>query len=302
MLSAVQLEALDAFASEGSIAGAAARLGYTPSAVSQQLASLERRTGLRLLDRGARAAALTPHARALLPSARAALQALSAVEAEAARLGGAAPPQVLAAFPSAVGALVPHVLATLSQTEPGAGVRVDELEPADAVAALRSAEADVAVGYDFCDRPLDCSGLERTEIGTDPFRLYVPAGHALARSGRVPLAAVAGQPWVADGPAGPRECFAVRHLEALGLAPSVAARSNDTLTVMRLVAQGVGLALLPALQGTAVDGAVPVELEDPPPPRRIFAAVSATARRGRRAAALLASVRDSASTALAARS
>ena len=164
----------------GTIAATAAALGYTPPAVSQHLAALERQVGVALLERHGRRVALTPAAHLLVARTERVLAELEAAEAELAAGNGDLRGSVrLAAFPTAAATLVPGAMATFAARHPGAEVLLSELEPEDALPALKLGEADLAI--------VPLLAVDEPPAGVCLAR---PAGRRLAR--RVLAAARAG--------------------------------------------------------------------------------------------------------------
>lgn len=275
MLSVLGLRMLLEVHRRGSIAAAAAALGYTASAGSQQLSVLEREARVLLLERGARSVRLTEAGGRLASHAEHVLDALAAAEQEMLRLAGLQQGTLrIAAFPSALASLLPPLLQALRDALPGITVTFEDQEPAAAFASLRRGDIDVALVYDFLDRPLHpLPDLEVIPLGDDPFQLCVQAGHPLARRTRVDLTELQDDiGWVIDGEPPIDSTATARHLHSLGVTPRVTARSNDSLAVLALVAAGVGVALLPRLQVGPGYGTTAVPLTCAPPPRRVLLA------------------------------
>ncbi len=263
------LTALDAVVEEGSFARAAARLGYTQSALSQQIGALERIVGMRLLERRTGRSPLGPtdagalllrHADRIVASLRAAgadLDALRAGTAGTLRVGtfqtvgtGILPP-LLARF----GAAHPDVEVTLVEA-----VRREEL-----LALVETGGVDVS----FVVGGADEEPFESTTLMQDPWLLVVPAGSPLAGATRpIPAADLGGLTLVAYKYALPYNPEA--HLQTLGIAPRVLLRSDETATVLGLVAAGVASAILPWLVVDPDDPEISAaRIDHLLPPRRI---------------------------------
>jgi DNA-binding transcriptional LysR family regulator len=274
MLGVNRLRMLCEVHERGSIAAAAHALGYTPPAVSQQLAVLEREARVALLERGPRHVSLTEAGRRLVLRAEAILGDLAAAEAELRRLAGLEDGTVrIAAFPSAAAAVMPELIEALCREWPGLQTELEDLEPVPALAALRQGKVDVAIVYEFADQPLAAtSDIAYERLREDPFLVCVQPGSALAALDEVDLATLAQQRWVADGEPPAEACFALRFLSSRGFTPVVAARSNDPLVVRNLIMAGCGVALLPQLQVQALTGVAAVRLSEPPRPRRLLLA------------------------------
>ena len=196
MIDMRRLRVLHAVSAYGSVTAAAAALGYSAPAVSQQLAALEREVGMRLTERAGRGLELTPAAQILVGHTDALLARLDAAEADLAALRDQVAGQVtLAAFPSAAASLVPAAWAALAGSAPQVRLDLTEMEPEESLPAVLRGETDVAVAheYDLLPRPLDPL-FERRELLDDPVVLAIPADGTvpLAADGPVPLATLAG--------------------------------------------------------------------------------------------------------------
>jgi DNA-binding transcriptional LysR family regulator len=276
MLDVRRLHMLRELAERGTIAATAEALGYTPPAVSQHLAALERQVGVPLLERQGRRVALTPAARLLVARTERVLAELEAAEAELAAGNGDLRGSVrLAAFPTAAATLVPSAMAVFAARHPGAEVLLSELEPEDALPALKLGEADLAIvhEYDFSPRGNDPS-VELTPLIEDDIHVAVPAGHPAAGD-EIALGALAAERWIAGYVDTACHRVVITACRAAGFEPRIVARSNDFRVVLALVAAGQGVALVP---GLAVDE----------PPAGVCLARPAGRRLGRR---VLAAVR-----------
>jgi len=251
MLDVRRLNMLRELSERGTIAATAEALGYSPPAVSQHLAALERQVGVALLERQGRRVALTPAARLLVGRTERVLAELEAAEAELAADNGDVRGSVrLAAFPTAAATLVPRAMAAFAARHPGAEVLLSELEPEDALPALKLGEADVAVihEYDFSPRRAD-SSVELTPLAEDEIYVAVPAGHPAAGA-EVALGTLGGERWIAGYLDTACHRVVVTACRAAGFEPRIAARTKDFRVVLALVAAGQGVALVP---GLAVD-------------------------------------------------
>jgi DNA-binding transcriptional LysR family regulator len=257
--------ALRAVAEEGSFGRAAERLGYTQSAVSQQIAALERIVGERLVERpgGPRPVSLTEagvlllrHADSIISRLRAAqadLHALRAGEAGTLRVG---------TFQSVGARLLPEIMRRFGERWPQIDVMLDELEDDGIVRAIETGEIDVG----FVQLPVGDAPLETVELLRDPYVAIVAASSPLAGE-RPTLAALAAQPLI-----GFRDDHGASSIVAAfrsrGIEPHWAFRSNDNPTIQGLVAAGVGVAVMPRLTVDEADSRIAVvELGEPMPPR-----------------------------------
>ncbi len=239
------LAALQAIAQEGSFGRAALRLGYTQSAISQQIATLERVVGVQLVERpgGPRAILLTEAGALLLRHADSIVDRLEAAQADMNALSsGEIGTLRVGTFQSVGARVLPELMRRFGRQWPGVEVRLEELDDEAIVGAIERGEVDVG----FVLLPLRDSPIEAIELIRDEYRLVVAAGSPLGRDGPPSLRDVAAEPLIgfrSPHPAEPVESA----FRAAGIEPRFAFRSNDNPTVQGLVAAGVGLAIMPAL-------------------------------------------------------
>ena len=273
-----RLRVLRAVAEHGSFAAAAAELQYTPSAISQQVAALEREVGAVLVQRGPRGTRLTQAGAVLDRHAAIVLGQLAAARAELddlARLRGGA--VRVAAFESAWTALVPAAVSRYREQFPDVELHLAEEDPVDAVAAVRAGACDVAVVFEpnGVDPAGGLEGLERTAVTLDPLWAVLPAGHALASEPVIDLRRLAGEPWVAPT----AFCAGVVRgaCAAAGFEPDVVFSSADYGAVQGFVAAGAGVALVPFLALAGRERVVTRPLAGAVAPTRALAAITAPA-------------------------
>jgi DNA-binding transcriptional LysR family regulator len=259
---------LHEFAVRGSIARTAEALGYTPSAVSQQLAVLEREAGTPLLDRTARSAGLTDAGRRLAVHAERILAMVE--EAEADLSAHAAQPSgrvVVTAFPSAAVAFAPALARSL-RAHPQLSLLLRQSSPAEGLQLVRSGEVEVAIIDEWTGRmsanlasppgKASTDGADGKERGQgvlsyyhlvrDPLVLVVARGHPAADPDRpVDLRALRNEPWLAAPSGEPSRQATDRLLAAVGLTPPVPSEFEGLGTVVNLVARGLGIAIMPRL-------------------------------------------------------
>jgi DNA-binding transcriptional LysR family regulator len=238
------LAALEAVGRTHSFVAAARELGYTQSAISQQIAALERAVGQRLVERpgGPRPVALTEAGTLLLRHADSIVAQLDAAEADMAALAeGAAGPLRVGIFQSVGARILPGLLRRFREAWPRVEVRVrEETNAADLVRLLEHGELDLA----FADLPLPDGPFEWNEILRDPYVLVVPKDDPLARrESAPPLRELAGRPLVTWRQLGEPETFLRGRVPDL----NVVFRSDDNGTLMGLVAEGLGYAVVPQL-------------------------------------------------------
>jgi len=263
------LAALEAVAREGSFGRAALSLGYTQSAVSQQIQMLERIVGERLLERpgGPRAVSLTEAGTLLLRHAEAIVGRLRAAQADMAALGdGLAGALRVGTFQSVGAKVLPEVMRRFLDGWPLVDLQLTESASDDDLLRLvERGELDLA----FAMLPALEGPFESDVLLRDPYVLLVPAGHDLAGSGRASLTELGELTLIAN-----RACrstaLAEGELVQRGVSVDVAFRSDDNGTVQGLVGAGFGAALVPLLAVDPRDDRIRVlELEPEIPPRRI---------------------------------
>lgn len=270
MLDVRRLRVLHAVSAYGSVTAAAAALGYSAPAVSQQLAALEREVGMRLTERAGRGVELTPAAHILVGHTDALLARLDAAEADLAALRDQIAGRVtLAAFPSAAASLVPAAWAALADSAPQVRLDLTEMEPEESLPAVLRGETDVAVAheYDLLPRPLDPL-FERRELLDDPVVLAIPAD--FPADGPVPLAELADQPFLAPRQATSCAEMIQRACARAGFVPRVVARASDFQVLLSLVAAGAGVTLVPGLAARWLPPRVRLVPPADPVTRRVF--------------------------------
>ncbi|GAC1445754.1 MAG: LysR family transcriptional regulator [Chloroflexota bacterium] len=262
--------ALQAIAGEGSFRQAAVRLGYTQSAVSQQIATLERIVGERLIDRpgGPRPISLTEAGGMLLRHADAIMARIHAAQADLAAVSaGIGGSLSIGTYQSVGRVILPTLMKEFTAEWPQLEIRLTESASDDELLSeVEGGNLDLA----FAIYPLPEGPFESVELMCDPYVLVVPAESPLAANSQRPtLGDIARLPLI-----GFRQCRSMTqaetHLAAQGLHPNIIFRSDDNGTVQGLVAAGMGAALVPRLTLEPADRRIAIlELEDDIPPRRI---------------------------------
>ncbi|GGX53936.1 LysR family transcriptional regulator [Streptomyces fructofermentans] len=273
MLDLQRLRALHAVSVHGSVGAAAAALGYTPSAVSQQIAKLERETRTVLLERRGRGVRLTEQAERLAATARELMAIVERAETELEeRRGLPAGRLTVAAFASAARGLMPGVLADLAARHPALDTRLTEVDPHLSVDLVAKGAVDVAVVHDWDIAPLPAPpGVAQVVIGDDLCDLLVPADHPFAGRRSVRREELGGERWICQPPGRVCHDWLVRTLRAAGCEPDIVHQADENPTLVALVAAGLGVALIPRLgRGPLPEGVVEVPL-DPMPVRRLYA-------------------------------
>ncbi|MFJ5267705.1 LysR family transcriptional regulator [Streptomyces sp. NPDC088358] len=273
MLDLQRLRALHAVSVHGTVGAAAAALGYTPSAVSQQIAKLERETRTVLLERRGRGVRLTEQALQLASTAQQLMAIVERAETDLEERRGVPAGRLdLAAFASAARGLLPAVLADLAVRHPALDARLTEIDPHLSVDLVAKGAVDVAVAHDWDIAPLPAPpGVEQAVIGDDLCDLLVPAGHHLAGRASVRREELAGERWICQPPGRVCHDWLVRTLRAAGCEPDIVHQADENPTLVALVAAGLGVALLPRLGRGALPGGVVEVRLDPMPVRRLYA-------------------------------
>jgi DNA-binding transcriptional LysR family regulator len=252
MLHLGRLRLLRELKARGTIAAVADALQFTPSAVSQQLAMLERETGVRLLERAGRGVRLTDAALVLAGHAEAMLERAAVAEADlAAAAGDVAGRARIVGFESVALQLALPAMERLAVEAPRLRCELFEGEPEQALPALALGDVDLVLGDEWQHQPVRLpAGVDRHDLLRDPVHVLLPARHPAARRHRdeVPLAELAGEAWATgDEGMGWDEMTHRTCRERGGFAPDVRHRTNDATVAVALVARGLAVTLLPAL-------------------------------------------------------
>lgn len=249
MLNLERLRALHAVATHGSLNAAADVLNVSTSAVSQQLAKLEDEVGERLLERRGRGVELTDAASLLAAHAARALSVLSEAEAELdARRSTVAGPLTVGAFATSARGLLPRALRQVEDAHPDLQVTLHELEPVDSLPALVRGTVDLVVAQDWAGAPLALpEGLIRASLMDDVADVALPRGHRLASQRSVPLADLAGEPWISWPSGSICHDWLLVTLRRHGREPNVRHTAAEYATQLALVEAGLGVCVLPRL-------------------------------------------------------
>jgi molybdate transport repressor ModE-like protein len=282
------LVALKAIAEHGTFGRAAKHLGYTQSAISQQIATLERIVGQRLIERpgGPRPVSLTEGGELLLRHADAIAARLQAAQADLVALdAGDVGPLRIGTYQSVGAKVLPTLLREFTAQWPKVDVTLRESADDQELALLvESGELDLS----FVVIPLGPGPYETVELFRDPYVLVVPAGSPLAGRDKPPsLRELVEHPLISY-----RTCRTTKRVEdrlaQAGRDPHIVFRSDDNGTVQGLVAAGVGIAIMPRLTVDEADPAIEiVDLGDRVPPRLIGIALHRDRRRTRAAEAFV---------------
>jgi DNA-binding transcriptional LysR family regulator len=295
MLDPRRLRVLREVTARGSFAAAAEALSFTQSAVSQQIAALEREAGTRLVERGVRPVRLTDAGRALLAHAEVVLARLDEAEQELGEIARLRRGRLrLASFPTAIATLVPRALAVFNQRHPDVDLTVIDDHGQGLIPRLARWELDLALIYEHAALPEPDVELERTHLLEDPFDLVVPLGHPLAGRASVALEELADETWIGGAPDSAYGAIVVHSCQAAGFQPRFAFGSDDYNAVQAFVAVGLGIAVLPRLAlAFARPGLHRVRLTVPPA-RNITAARLAASYRSAATASMLSILKETA--------
>jgi molybdate transport repressor ModE-like protein len=275
MLDVRRLRLLREVARHGSIAGAARSLSFTASAVSQQLAKLEREAGVPLLERGPQNVRLTEAGRILVDRTGEILERLAGAEAEVRAL---APREIekvrLATFATAGATIVPPALDRLSRERPGLEVAVVAVDPVKALALLEAGDVDVALAYEYDFVPLVAPPEIVLELLLEEDLLVLlPRSHPLAEHREVALSDLADETWIRSSKHSPCTEFTGRACRAAGFEPRMRYEYEDYLTLQGLVASGLGVGFAPRMALRPLRAHIVTRPVAPNPPRRrIYAA------------------------------
>ncbi|WP_433017157.1 LysR family transcriptional regulator [Kribbella sp. CA-294648] len=251
MLDLHRLRILRELSARGTVHSAARSLGYSPSAISQQLAVLEREAGAKLLERTGRNVRLTDAGLALVRHAAALLDGMEAAEAEVAAIAAGRPSGVVrvSAFQSAFLRIVAPAVAALAQSHPDIRIEVTEAEVEASIPALRLRQLDAVVGDEYSDQPRPVhADLAREPLVREQVRLVLPETHPLARHRQVRMTQLADARWAACQPGTGHRDMQIRACRALGgFEPDLRYASDDFLILVEMVRAAGACALLPDL-------------------------------------------------------
>ncbi|MGW3108560.1 LysR family transcriptional regulator [Streptomyces sp. NPDC001100] len=293
MLDVRRMQVLRAVVDSGSVTAAAARLGYTPSAVSQQVGALEKEAGTALLERVGRG--VRPTAAGLLLTGYADAIGRQVAEAETALadlVAGRTGQLTVRYFATAGAALVAPAVARLRAEHPGVRLELKLTDPEDPLPDVKEGRADVALVVGESRVP---DGVRLVKLLDDPYLAVLPKGHPLAARRSVELRELAEEAWVGSEWPGPCLDAQLGACAAAGFRPGFAVQSEDYVTAQGFVAAGLGVTLIPRLGlGSRHPDVVVRVVRDPEPVRTIHAAVRETAPPQPALRAFLRALRDAA--------
>jgi DNA-binding transcriptional LysR family regulator len=282
MLDLKRLKILREVAEQRSFSAAGDALFLSQSAVSQQVATLEREVGMKLLDRTREGPKLTDAGRVLVGHAEAAIARLEEAERELGAIAGLEGGELrLASFPSASATVLTEAVSIFHRRHPKVRLSVADAEPEQSLPRLRAGELDLALTFDYPSIPSEEDrDLERTLVLTESMHLALPADHPLASRARVPLAELSEMSWLCGSL--PSTCGEVvlAACRSAGFEPEVGFETDDYNVMQGFIAAGLGATLLPDLVLPTLRSDLVLRPTDPPAPqRRVWAATRAEGSR-----------------------
>ena len=274
MLDVRRLRILREVAEHGSFSAAAEELNLTQSAVSQQVAALEKETGTRLLDRNHGSVRLTDPGAALVSHAEAVISRLDEAERELADIAGLRGGRLrMITFPTAGATLVAAAAPAFSKAYPNIELELGEAEPESSIPKLKAGEYDVALAFDFTSAPLgEDRDTERQLLLEERMQVALPNDHPLANRKSVRLEQLAGETWSCGvSPSSCRENV-MQSCRLAGFEPKIGFETDDYQVMQSLVAAGMSVTLLPELLLTGRQPGLRVlDITPKPPVRRTWA-------------------------------
>ncbi|MBU8578458.1 LysR family transcriptional regulator [Brevibacterium luteolum] len=273
-----KLSTLRAVMMHGSFAGAARDLGFTASAVSQQMSALERGLGLVLFERHAKKAVPTEAAHHLHQRANEVRDLLNQIEIDVARLGaGQSGTLRVGTFDSAGGPILGQAMARFLFRRREVEITLDEGEPYELFPRVADGSLDIALGFSYdLVPPRFPKNLRLNNVMTEDLFIVAARKHRLASKAAVEVDELAEETWVAHRP----ETASHQCLTALcaqhGFTPHIAFRSNNLGTVQGIVAAGLGVAMIPKIALSRESDTVALPLTRPMPQRHIVSATRNT--------------------------
>lgn len=249
MLNPVHLRTLTTVIRTGSFADAARRLGYTGSAVSQQIAALERTVKVPLFERDAHSVRPTAAGEFIAERATNSLAALGSLEDDVRSMSmGSIGRLRLGSFPTASERLLPLTLAAYAREHPKVDVLLDEGEPDELIALLQVAELDIVLvyRYNLVPRPWP-RAMTATRLFDEPLVLLLPNDHPLADSSPVRVGDLRDETWISTREGTSAASCLRRMCASAGFNPQVVYRTNDYGVISNFVASGLGIAIVPIL-------------------------------------------------------
>jgi DNA-binding transcriptional LysR family regulator len=268
------LRSLEAVDQLGSVVAAAEALGFTPSAVSQQIKRLERQSGVELLERVGRGVILSGPGRVLVAEGRRIASELERLETDLhAHAGAVAGELSLIGFSTAIRGLIGPVAASAMKAHPDLRLRLAEVEPWQAVDQVATGQADVGVVHRWGDVPIDLPDhLDRRTVHLDEAEVIVRQDHLLATRRTVTPKDLVDEPWIATPEGTICRQWLSRMYAGTGRLPAIEHTSMEFDSHLALVAEGLGIALVPRLGRSELPpGTCAIRVREPKPEREVIA-------------------------------
>ncbi|MBF9066911.1 LysR family transcriptional regulator [Streptacidiphilus fuscans] len=272
MLNTHRLHVLAEIDRSGSIAGAARRLRLSPSAVSHQLAQLEKEVGVSLVERGAQSLRLTSAGRRLSLRGQEVLALLDAAEKDLLSQARADSGHLRIGFFASAGyRLLPQALSRFSGRYPAVELELVEGEPDDLADSVQQGAIDALIAFEYPFGPWAVpDGVQVRELLREPLHLVVPTGHPAGRRAQVRLQELAGEQWMC-GTGSPMSLLE-RICALEGFVPNIRCRSDHYEVMLGLVRAGMGIALVPSLGINDTPGVQTTRVSGPRLYRRVMVA------------------------------
>jgi DNA-binding transcriptional LysR family regulator len=274
MIDLTALTALRAVDTHGSVVGAADALGFTPSAVSQQVKRLERQTGVPLLERVGRGVMLTRHGRHLVDAGAKVLGDLEEIESRLHRQAEAVAGHLrIVAFSTAMRGLVAPAVRALLDAHPDLTLQLSEREPWDTVDLVASGQCEIGVVHSWGDVALAIpEHVTAARVARDLADVVVHRDHPLADRTRVTPRDLVDEGWIATPEGTICRQWLTRMYDGTGRLPRIAHQSMEFDSHLAMVRAGLGIALVPRLGRAPLgDELVAVPATDPAPTREVLA-------------------------------
>lgn len=260
----------------GSFAGAARSLGYTASALSQQISGLERSLGVQLFEREAKRIVPTEAAEYLVQRSSELFDLIRQIDLDVGRLGaGQAGRLRIGSYHSAGGRFLGPAIARFLVGRRDTEISLDEGEPHELFPRVADGSLDIALGFEYERVPAAFpNGLRLEEVATENLLLVGPAKHRFRTKQSLRFSDLRDETWAAHLPDTPASAALHRCAGEAGFTPKIAFQSNNPTTILGLVAAGLAVALLPRISVVERAEEISVLPVSPPPPgRRIIAAL-----------------------------
>jgi DNA-binding transcriptional LysR family regulator len=241
------MQILRAVVSNGSMTAAAEQLGYTPSAISQQVAALEKEAGIALLERLGRGVRPTAAGRLLIGYTEIISKNVAEAETALADLRDGRTGRLAIRYFTSVGpTLLAPALTRLRREHPGVRIDLKLGEGQDPLTEVQQGTADLAVVVRVGDR-VPPGGVRLIHLLDDPYLAVLPPDHPLAARRVLTMADLAGEPWIGSEPPGPCLDVMLEACAAANFSPNFVAAGEDYATAVGFIAAGLGVGLIPRL-------------------------------------------------------